>query len=177
MGAAPLGWQPVAGGGYAENTADWRVELEDGRRVFVKEALDELAAGWLRKEHRIYAAVSAPFMPELVGWHAGDPLLLVLEDLGDAHWPPPWRDGDVEAVVAALEVVAATPPPAGLPELEELRENLNGWELVAADPEPLLSTGLCPRDWLDSALPAFVSAALIVASGARGASPLSLPYC
>ena len=81
MGAAPLGWQPVAGGGYAENTADWRVELEDGRRVFVKEALDELAAGWLRKEHRIYAAVSAPFMPELVGWHAGDPLLLVLEDL------------------------------------------------------------------------------------------------
>ena len=102
MGAAPLRWQSVAGGGYAENTADWRVELEDGRRVFVKYALDDLAAGWLRKEHRVYAAVSAAFMPELVGWHDGDRSLLVLEDLGDAHWPPPWRDGDVDVRHAAV---------------------------------------------------------------------------
>jgi hypothetical protein len=29
------------------------VELADGRRVFVKHALDELAAGWLRDEHRV----------------------------------------------------------------------------------------------------------------------------
>jgi hypothetical protein len=158
-GATPLGWQPVAGGGYAENTADWRVELEDGRRVFVKYALDDLAAGWLRKEHRVYAAVSAPFMPKLVGWHGGDRPLLVLEDLGDAHWPPPWRDGDVEDVVAALEVVAATPPPTGLPELKELRDHLNGWELVAEDPELVLSTGLCSREWLESALPALREAA------------------
>jgi hypothetical protein len=153
-GAAALSWQAVAGSGYAENTADWRVELEDGRRVFVKYALDDLAAGWLRKEHRVYAAVSAPFMPELVGWIDGDRPLLVLEDLGDAHWPPPWRDGDIDAVLAALELVAATPPPAGVPELEELHERLNGWALVAEDPEPLLATDLCTRDWLESALPA-----------------------
>jgi Phosphotransferase enzyme family len=158
-GAAPLRWQPVAGGGYAENTADWRVELEDARRVFVKHALDDLAAGWLRKEHHVYAAVSAPFMPELMGWHDGDRPLLVLEDLGDAHWPPPWRDGDVEAALAALETVAATPPPPGLRALEEMRGRLNGWELVTEDPEPLLTTGLCSRDWLDSALPALREAA------------------
>jgi Phosphotransferase enzyme family len=159
LGAAPLSWQAAAGGGYAENTADWRVEFEDGRRVFVKHALDDLAAGWLRKEHRVCAAVSAPFMPELVGSHDGDRPLLVLKDLGDAHWPPPWRDGDVDAVLAALEVVAATPPPAGVPELEELRERLNGWGLVADDPEPLLSTGLCSREWLDGALPLLLEAA------------------
>jgi Ser/Thr protein kinase RdoA (MazF antagonist) len=85
--------------------------------------------------------------------------VLVLEDLGDARWPPPWRSGDVDAVLAVLEVVAATTPPAGVPELEELRERLNGWNLVAEDPEPLLSTGLCARDWLDSALPALREAA------------------
>jgi hypothetical protein len=158
-GAAPLRWQPVAGGGYAENTADWRVELEDGRRVFVKHALDDLAAGWLRREHRVYAGLAAPFMPKLVGWRDGERPLLVLEDLGDAHWPPPWRDGDVEAVLATLEVLAATPPPPGLPPLEELREHLNGWELVADDPNPLLSTGLCSRDWLVSALPLLREAA------------------
>jgi hypothetical protein len=153
LGAAPVRWQHVAGGGYAENTADWRVELEDGRRVFVKRARDDLAAGWLRDEHRVYAAVSAPFLPQLVGWRDGKRPLLVLEDLGDAHWPPPWRDGDVDAVLATLEAVAATPPPAGLPELEALREDLNGWELVAEDPEPFLSTGLCSREWLEDALP------------------------
>jgi hypothetical protein len=160
VGAAPLKGQPVAGGGYAENTADWRVELEDGRRVFVKHALDNLAASWLRKEHRVYAAVSAPFMPELVAWQDGDRPLLVLEDLGHAHWPPPWREGDVDAVFAALEVVAATPPPGGVPKLEELRDHLNGWNLVAEDPEPLLSTGLCSRRWLESALPALREAAV-----------------
>jgi hypothetical protein len=159
VGAAPLEGRPVAGGGYAENTADWRVELDDGRSVFVKQALDDLAAGWLRTEHRVYAAVSAPFMPKLMGWSDGERPLLVLEDLGDAHWPPPWRDGDVDAVFAALEVVAATPAPAGLPELEELRDRLNGWELVAQDPKPLLSTGLCSRKWLESALPALREAA------------------
>lgn len=44
-----------------------------------------------------------------------------------------------------------------MPALEELRERLNGWELVAEDPEPLLATGLCSRKWLDSALPALRS--------------------
>lgn len=71
MGAAPLEGQPVAGGGYAENTADWRVELDDGLSVFVKQALDDLAAGRLRDEHRVYAGVSAPFMPTLVAWSDG----------------------------------------------------------------------------------------------------------
>ena len=120
-GSASVGAEPVEGGGYGSNTSRWRVELEDGRRVFVKHALDDLAAAWLRREHHVYAAVSAPFMPELVGWQDGESALLVLEDLGAAHWPPPWRDGDVDervadarevpvheqdAVVAEAEVVA-----------------------------------------------------------------------
>ena len=48
----------------------------------------------------------------------------------------------------------SSPPPAGVRELEQLRERLKGWDLVAEDPEPLLSTGLCSGEWLDSALPA-----------------------
>jgi hypothetical protein len=35
--------------------------------VFVKLALDEVAAAWLRDEHRVYAAVEAAFMPRLLG--------------------------------------------------------------------------------------------------------------
>jgi aminoglycoside phosphotransferase (APT) family kinase protein len=152
-GAPALRSETVVGGGYARNFARWSVELEDGRRVFVKLALDENAAGWLRDEHRVYSGVEAPFLAELVGWHDGEQTLLVLEDLSHAHWPPPWRDGEIDAVLRTLEAVAATPPPVGTPALEELRDWLDGWGMVAADPEPLLSTGLCSRGWLDRALP------------------------
>ena len=151
-------WESVVGGGYARNFARWSVELADDRRVFVKLAIDELAAGWLRDEHAVYSAVAAPFMPTLVGWTDERSTLLVLEDLSAAHWPPPWREGDIDAVLETLELVAATRP-AGLPPLEERRERLNGWEDVAVDPEPFLSTDLASREWLGAALPRLREAA------------------
>ena len=152
-GAAPAAWREVAGGGYASNAAHWRVELYDGRSVFVKHALDELGAGWLRDEYALYSILDAPFLAELLGWLDEAETLIVLEDLSDAHWPPPWADAEIEQVLSTLDALAATPAPAGLPALEDLRERLNGWELVADDPEPLLATGLCSREWLDAALP------------------------
>jgi hypothetical protein len=153
VGSAPERFEPVVGGGYARNFARWSVELEDGRRVFVKLALDDMAAGWLRDEQRVYSAVEGPFIAEVLGWHDAERTLLVLEDMSGAHWPPPWREGDVDAVLRTLELVAGTLAPAELRPLEELREWLDGWAMVAEDPEPLLSTGLCSREWLDGALP------------------------
>ena len=153
-GAVPVGRSEIHGGGYASNTVRWRVELDDGRAVFVKLALDDMAAGWLRDEHRLYSTLEASFLPELVGWHDDEATtFLVLEDLSDAHWPPPWLEGHIDEVLSALEALARTRAPPGLPALDDLRERLNGWELVADDPEPLLSTGLCSRAWLGAALP------------------------
>ncbi|HEY8235152.1 MAG TPA: hypothetical protein VIF85_00830, partial [Gaiellaceae bacterium] len=71
-GAAPVECRRVRSGGYGTNSAHWCVELADGRRAFVKVALDDAAAEWLRQEHRVYSAVEAPFIPELVGWHDGE---------------------------------------------------------------------------------------------------------
>jgi hypothetical protein len=153
LGAAPLRHEPIVGGGYGSNTQRWRVELDDGRSAFVKLALDEQAAEWLRDEYRVYSALEAPFLPRFLGWYDDGTTLLALEDLSDAHWPPPWGPGQVELTFGALEEVAATPPPPGLPTLDDLRERLNGWELVAEDPEPILSTGLVNREWLELALP------------------------
>ena len=84
--------------------------------------------------------------------------MLVLEDLGDAHWPPPWSPHQVSLVVEALEAVHAMTPPAGLPALESLRDDLDGWPVVAARPEPFLSTGICSREWLAEALPRLTQA-------------------
>jgi hypothetical protein len=158
VGADPGRWAPAAGSGYGINTSRWRVELTDGRTVFVKVALDELAAGWLRKEHNVYASLAAPFIPELRGWGDTDVTLLAIEDLSEAHWPPPWPQGGVEAVLATLEEVQATGPPPGLQRLEDLREWLDGWPRIAADPAPFLSLGLCSAGWLDATLPDLAAA-------------------
>jgi hypothetical protein len=152
-GSAPVASRRVESRGYGTNTSHWRVELSDGRRAFVKVALDENAEEWLRGEYLVYSAVQAPFLPELIAWHDDEVTLLAITDLSDAHWPPPWEPGQVEAVLATLDELHATPPPPGLPPIAAERDWLNGWELVAEDPEPLLSTGLCSRAWLDRALP------------------------
>ena len=159
VGSAAVAFEPVSGGGYGTNTAKWRVELADGRRAFVKLALDDAAVDWLRAEHRVYAHVRQPFLPALLGWHdAGGRTLLVLEDLAHAHWPPPWSRAQVDAVLAALDAVHAAEPPPGLPLLEDARERLDGWPQVTDDPGPLLATGLCSASWLEAALPVLAHA-------------------
>jgi hypothetical protein len=135
------------------------VQLADGRRVFAKVALDDVAAGWLRAEHRVYAGVTGSFVPELVGWHDEEVTLLAIEDLTEAHWPPPWNEELVAAVLAGLEELHAALPPTKTPLLESIRDQFAGWTLVAADPGPLLSTGVCSAVWLERALPLLLEAA------------------
>jgi hypothetical protein len=136
----------------------WRVQLEDGGTAFVKAAVNELTAGWLRREHGIYTAVEADFLAKLLGWDDADERpVLVLEDLAAAHWPPPWRSGDVETVLATLERVHAHEPPAAVPPLAEVF-TADGWRTVAADPAPFRSTGLASDRWLEVALPGLLDA-------------------
>jgi hypothetical protein len=157
-GARVASLEQVEGRGYT-HAGRQRAFLDDGRTVFVKSAVDELSEGWLRAEIGIYTSVRGSFLPELVGHgeHEGLPLL-VLEDLGDAHWPPPWRDGDVDAVRRALAEIAGTTPPVGLERVP--RDTLAfEWREVERDPAPFLSAGLCTQAWLDEHLPALRSAA------------------
>jgi hypothetical protein len=157
-GARPVAWER-RGGGWAANDR-WSVELDDGRRVFVKHGAAEILAEFLRNEHRFYVEVQAPFMPQLVGFDDdGEYPLLVLEDLAHGTWPPPWTDDEIDAVRATLREVRATPPPPHLPRPAERIETLRvGWDEVARDPQPFLSLGLVDRDWLDAALPPLLEA-------------------
>jgi Phosphotransferase enzyme family len=156
--AAVLGRQPVrvtpVAGGYtqAERVV---AELPGGGRAFVKIAVDELTAGWLRAEHAVYSSVQGSFIPELLGWDDdGERPALALEDLSGEHWPPPWPEGSVASVLRALDELHATPPPPGLPRLVDLERIVaHGWTVVAADPAPFLSLGLCRAEWLEAALP------------------------
>jgi hypothetical protein len=153
LGARPL--HRIHGGGYTL-MEHWLVEL-DGERAFAKIAVDEPTAGFVRDEHRVYSAVEASFLPRFVGWDDdGERPILVLEDLTGAHWPPPWREGDVELVRKAHDELHSIEPPEGLPPLT--MEDLHTWREVEAEPEPFLSLGLCSAEWLGEALPELLRA-------------------
>jgi hypothetical protein len=150
----------VEGRGYT-HAGRHRAVLDDGRSVFVKSAVDELSAGWLRLEHVVYANVDGPFLPRFHAYDEEDGLpLLVLEDLSDAYWPPPWRDRDVAAVRESLDALAVTDAPRGLTPIHVWKEDwLSRWRSVEQDPEPFLSTGVGSRAWLDANLRALEAAA------------------
>jgi hypothetical protein len=157
--AARLGAKPLhrsSGGGYTL-MEHWLVELENGTRAFAKVAVDEPTAGFLRDEHRVYSQVEGDFLPEFLGWDDdGEHPLLLLEDLSGAHWPPPWREGDIEAVLTTLREIHAAHTPPDLPRLT--LDVFHTWREVEANPRPFLSVGLASARWLDQALPQLLSA-------------------
>ena len=158
LGRRPVRLTPVSGG-YTQ-AVRLLADLQDGSRAFVKIAIDELTAGWLRDEHRIYSAVRGFFLPELLGFDDdGERPALALEDLSTAHWPPPWPDGSVEAVLRALDELHAVQPPPGVPRIEQVERLFLGWDEVQRDPRPFLSLGLCSQVWLEHALPILRKAA------------------
>jgi hypothetical protein len=158
VGSAPVRYEQRAGG---YSIADrFAVTLADGRSVFVKSAEAENLAGWLRREHEVYAALSGSFIPELVGWDDdGVRPVLAIEDLSDADWTPRWDAARVAAVLAALEELADAPPPPNTVSARETFPNLwDRWRVVEADPAPFLSLGLRDEAWLERALPVILAA-------------------
>ena len=156
LGSPPVSQRRVAGG-YTP-AERWVVALEDGRSVFVKAAVNNLTAGWLRDEHRMYAALEAPHMARMLGWADGHRPVLVLEDLSEAAWPPPWTDARVASVLRTLREVAGTPPPSWLRRARSSGLLERGWHEVRDDPGPLLATGVVDAPWLEAALPALLEA-------------------
>src|SRR5712692_8465766 len=121
LGSEPRAWSPIVERGYAHNRR-WIVRLSRGRTAFVKAAVDDRTARWLRTEHLVYSQLQAAFLPRMLGWQGGAGLpVLVLENLERWSWPPPWSRGRVSAVLEALGDLRRLTPPADLPLLESQR--------------------------------------------------------
>jgi hypothetical protein len=158
LGSPIVARRPVVGGFTPAERCI--ADLDDGRSVFLKAAINDLTAVWLRKEYRMYADLGAPFMAELAGWADEDGLpILALEDLSRCAWPPPWSDERVAAIVEALAEVASTPPPAWLSASDHADWIADGWTRVAEDPAPFVATGMVTSAWLDEALPVLLEVA------------------
>jgi hypothetical protein len=159
VGSPPVRYERRTGG---YSTADrFAVTLADGRSVFVKSAEEPLLAGWLRREHEVYSALSGSFIPELVGWDDdGVRPLLAIEDLSGADWTTRWDDVRVRAVLESLEELSAATPPPNTPPVRIAHPHLfDRWRTVESDPAPFLSTGLRDAAWLERALPVVLAAA------------------
>lgn len=158
-GLGPVERMHVVKRGYTHND---RVvaTLRDGRSVFAKRAVDAMTAGWLRREHRMYEALrDERFVPDVVAWVEDDLPILVLEDLSDAIWPPPWDRAQVEAVLSVLTDLAQCRAPDGLPRLVDGEQPDEGWHRVLAEPSEFLSLDVCAVDWLEHAGPLLCAAA------------------
>jgi hypothetical protein len=155
----PVAWRAVTRGGQTA-ASRWVATLPDGSTRFVKIAHTDDTASWIRDEHLFYAlAGPRPYLPAFLGWRDdGVRPVLVLEDLSDAVWPPPWSDERVDSVLDCLREVAESEPPTGLPDARNSQFALDAWPEVAADPGPFLALGLCSADWLERHLPALSAA-------------------
>jgi hypothetical protein len=112
-------------GGYTPALRQ-RARLADGTTAFVKTPTNDVTREMLLAEIAAYEAIGTqPFCPRVL--HATAERL-VLEDLSDAHWPPPWRPGDVERVLVTMRAVAAVQVP-GLPSFTPHRD----WDAVDVD--------------------------------------------
>ena len=110
----PIGWERVTRGGYTP-AERWVVTFDNGTRAFAKVGTVEHVGEWLRTEHRAYRDIAGPFMPHLLGWSDTPVAALLLEDLSDAFWPPPWSEDRVARIRAMLDEVAATRCPSWAP--------------------------------------------------------------
>jgi hypothetical protein len=159
VGSAPVGYR-AQGGGYS--SADrFVVQLADERTVFVKSAQAENMAGWLRREHEVYASLAGSFIPRFEGWDDdGSRPILAIEDLSGADWAPRWDERRIDAVRASLAELGATPAPPNTRSVAESFADLFGrWRVVAEDPAPFLSLGLRDAGWLDRNLDTIIQAA------------------
>jgi hypothetical protein len=155
LGWATEQWQPMPRG----YTAAARYVVRDGTRsAFVKIGTTPLTVRLLRSEKVVYDRLPGPFMPELIGWQDDESQpILIIEDLSHAHWPPPWRPGDVERVLEQIRAMHASR--ADLERRTLLYGGREaGWPTVADDPAPLLSLGLVSARWLEEALPVLIAA-------------------
>ena len=154
LGGRATSWTRVESRGWSRNE-HWTILLESGTRAFAKSAWLEPSVTWMRREREIYDCVSGPFMARLLGWEDGERPLLVLEDLTeDGYFPPRWRPGDVEAVLATLAELAE----ARVQGLRPFPDSWPQWTAVADDPAPFLSLGIASSAWLDRALPELLAA-------------------
>ncbi len=161
FGKKPVVWKkPHTGLSSAQRFV---VSFEDGTRLFVKAATDDITEADVRIDHLVMSATDERFVPQVVAWiePPGQRPVLVTEDLSHAHWPADhnpvlWKSGQFDILFQTLKQAATVTAPDALPQAANPTSFY--WREIAQDPESLFQLGLCSENWLKQALPALVDA-------------------
>jgi hypothetical protein len=80
-----------ARGGYSA-AQRWILATDSGLRIFAKVGVPPVSGHSLRCEALVYERLRLSFMPRVLEWQ-DDPIhpILLIEDLSDYEWPPPWN--------------------------------------------------------------------------------------
>lgn len=153
----PESWTAVSGG--FSSAGLWKIDLGN-RKLFVKASTTDDTARFLRNEMRVLGEVEAAFLPEVIAYDDDGSLpILILEDLSDAHWPPPWNTSQIDLCFETLEEIARTPPPIQLCPAAAGLDFAGYWPAIAEDPTRFLGLGVVTSDWLKSTLDALIELA------------------
>ncbi len=146
----------TATGGY---TPAIRIACETAKGpVFVKAGVTPLTAEFIRREISVYARQRGDFMPTFVGADDQSEIpILIIEDLSERAWPPPWTTRLIDQVVEQIERMHGAPTDLE-PFVEVLGLGESQWETIADDPTAFHSLGKVTPSWLDSALPRLIEA-------------------
>jgi aminoglycoside phosphotransferase (APT) family kinase protein len=133
-------------GGFSPGVAA-RVRCADGNRWFVKAASAEInpdTPRLHRQEARVLADLDSPItvghlpVPRLRGTvELGPWFALVIDDVAGHQPELPWRDSELDLVLAALDRLgdALTPAPVKVPSVEEyMGTDFTGWRTLARTP-------------------------------------------
>jgi hypothetical protein len=144
--------------GYSA-TERWLVRTEASTRHFVKIGSTPPSVRALRQEASVYERLSLPCMPKVVAWLDDDAIpILVLEDLSDYQWPPPWSNSTIRMALDTIDGVHSSSA-ALLPYEQRNETEWDWWRAVEREPEPFLGLRLTTSRWLRSSLPRLIECA------------------
>jgi Predicted choline kinase involved in LPS biosynthesis len=147
-----------ARGGYSA-AQRWILATDSGLRIFAKIGVPPVSDHSLRCEALVYERLRLSFMPRVLEWQ-DDPVhpMLLLEDLSDYEWPPPWNNRSIERTLSAIQDLHESECPIRSHEQLMGSADPNWWSVVADRPESFLELRVRSREWLDRALPTLLEA-------------------
>lgn len=155
MGDQIVKWTPVQGGYSAAGL--WVIATNSGVKRFVKAATSDNTARFLREEAVVYENLVSPFMPEVEAWvDDGDRPFLIIEDLSDLHWPPPWSSTDIQAVREVCDAIATASHPPGLGREAQAALDHMFWTEIAATPNAIYGLGVASPAWFEDVFPVLI---------------------
>jgi|KBSMisStaDraftv2_1062788.scaffolds.fasta_scaffold159824_2 hypothetical protein len=144
--------------GYSA-TERWLVSTQSSLRYFVKIGATLPSADAIRHEAWVYEHLQLACMPLVVSWQDDEVApMLVLEDLSDLEWPPPWSE---RTIAAALETIEQIHTSRGALRSYEERNGTewDWWRAIEREPEAFLRLDMVSREWLQDSLPALLESA------------------